>query len=438
MRYWLEPIWHRGPLWRQTDFLRMWSAQTISQFGTQVTNLALPFVAIVLLESTPFEVAALTVVEFLPWVLFSLPAGVFADRVRQRPILVAADWGRALILASIPLSYFAGVLTLWQLYVVGFGAGTLTVVFDVSYQSYLPSLVVREHLGAANARLEMSSSAAQLGGPGLSGLLVGTLTAPYAILLDVASFVTSALVVSSIRRTETIEPAIRSEGRMWLQVTSGLRFILGHPILRATIVCAAAMNFCANLFYAVLLVYAVRRLHLSAQTVGIILSLGSVGSLVGALSSAGLARIFGLGRTLAGVAAVGGWALLLVPAAARSVAIPFLIIALFVFGFYVSVYRVISISLYQAITPNHLLGRMNGSRRLLVWGMIPLGALAGGGLASVTGVHATLWIGAVGAALAFLPLGASTVRNIRTEDDAALLLEGFVKGFLPPNWPEPT
>ncbi|HEY7420576.1 MAG TPA: MFS transporter, partial [Gaiellaceae bacterium] len=191
--------WPRGGLWRDSDFLRFWAAQTASQVGSQVTQLALPLVAIVVLDASTFEVALLTVVEFLPWLIVSLPAGVWVDRVRRRPVLVAADVGRALALAWVPLGAALGVLSVWQLYAVGFVAGSLTVFFDVGYQSYIPSLVGRDRLVDGNSKLEFTRSAAQIGGPGLGGALITALSAPYAILVDAASFVVSALLLGTIR-----------------------------------------------------------------------------------------------------------------------------------------------------------------------------------------------------------------------------------------------
>ena len=230
------------PLWRNRDFVRLWSGQTVSQFGSEVTNLALPFVAILVLKASTFEVAALAVVDTLPFVLFSLPAGVWVDRLRRRPILIAADWGRALALGSIPVAFAAGALTLVQLYLVGFVAGTLTVFFDVSYQSYLPSLVEREQLSEGNSKLETSRSAAQVAGPGLAGVLVGVLRAPYAIAVDAASFVVSALFVSRMAGAETLPERVGPRG-MRREIAEGLRYVLRHPLMRPSLIRVATGNF---------------------------------------------------------------------------------------------------------------------------------------------------------------------------------------------------
>jgi len=411
-------LWPSGELWRHADFLRLWSAQTISQFGSQISGLALPLVAILLLDASAFQVAALGVVEFLPFALFTLPAGAWVDRLRRRPILVIADWGRAAALATVPLAYLLDALTLTQLYVVGFAVGVFTVFFDVSYQSYLPSLVRREQLTEANGKLEVSRSAAQTAGPGVAGGLVSLLTAPYAILADSLSFVASALFVTRIQREELLPDADAERGRLRTEIADGLRFVLRHPILRWNLVYVGLANFFGNVMFSIFLVYAVRDLGLTAATIGLIGSLGNVGLLGGALVAPRLSSRFGAGPVLIATAAASGWSLLLIPLASGDLAIPLLVASGLGFGFCVVVYNVTGISLMQAITPDRMLGRMNASRRFIVWGVIPLGMLLGGVLGSNLGLRETLWIGAIGNSLAFVPLLVSPIWSIKTIADA--------------------
>jgi MFS family permease len=420
----------RGLLWRNGDFLRLWAAQSVSQFGSQVTNLALPLAAILVLEASTFEVAALSVVEFLPFVLFSLPAGVWVDRLTRRPILIAADWGRAAALASIPLAYVAGALTLGQLYAVGFVTGVLTVCFDVAYQSYLPSLVEREQIGEGNSKLEISRSTAQVAGPGLAGVLVGAFSAPYAIALDAASFVGSALFMTAIRRVEELPASLAgSRRRMRTEIAEGLGYVFRHPLMRPMMLWVATSNFFTTTIFSILLVFAVRVLHLSAATIGLIFSLASLGTLAGALLATRIARTFGIGWTLIGTAAAGGFAFLLIPLASGSLAIPLLVLAQLVFGFCAIVSNITGISLVQATTPDRLLGRMNASRRFVVWGVIPLGGLAGGALGSHLGLRETMWIGAVGASVAFLWLLSSPLRLVKATADADGLVREINERF---------
>jgi MFS family permease len=420
----------RGPLWRNTDFVRLWSAQTVSEFGSQVTNLALPLAAILVLGATTFEVAALSVVDFLPFVLFTLPAGVWVDRLRRRPILIVADWGRAVALASIPLAYFAGALTLGQLYFVGFVSGVLTVFFDVAYQSYLPSLVEREQIGEGNSKLEITRSAAQVAGPGLAGVLVGAFGAAYAIAVDAVSFAVSALFMTAIEAIEELPATLgSSRRRMRAEIAEGLGYVFRHPLMRPMMLFVATSNFFTTLIFSILLVFAVRTLHLSAATIGVIISLASLGTLAGAVCATRIAGRFGIGRTIIVSGAIGGFAFVLVPLASGTLAIPMLITAQLLFGFCAIVVNINAISLLQAITPDRLLGRMNASRRFVVWGVIPFGGLTGGTLGSLLGIREALWIGAAGASVAFLPLLFSPLRAVRETADADEMVQGINAEF---------
>jgi MFS family permease len=417
-------------LWGNRDFLWLWAAQTISQFGSAITSLALPLVAILVLDASTFEVAAITVISWLPIILFSLPAGVWIDRLPRRPILISTDWGRAAVLGSIPLAYFFDVLTLGQLYAVSLIVGTLTMLFDYSYQSYLPAIVERDELGEGNSKLEVSRSAAQVAGPGLAGVLVSTLTAPYAILLDAVSFVASALSLSRIRRAERRpERAGREHRNFSAEIREGLRFTLRHPLQRPIIIFVAASNLFVNALFAIYLVYAVRELHLSATTIGVIFSLGGVGSLVGAMTANRVARTLGIGPGLIVVATTGGLGLMLIPLASGELTIPFLVIANVLWGFFVLNYFVTAVSLIQAITPDHLLGRTNASRRFVVQSMIPLGALLGGAAGSIIGLRPTIAIAAVGSALAVAPLFFSPLGRVKELGDADQIVRSFNEQF---------
>lgn len=412
----------RGRLWRNGDFLFLWGAQSVSQVGSQVTNLALPLAAIFVLHATTFQVAALNVVDMLPWILFSLPVGVWVDRLRRRPILIASDWGRALALGSIPVAYAFGGLTLGQLYIVGFATGTLTVFFDVSYQSYLPALVERDELGDANSKLEVSRSGAQLGGPGLAGVLVGAITAPYAIAVDAASFAGSALLMSAIRRVEELpETLAATRRRMRIEIAEGLRFVVRHPIMRPFLIMVAWSNFFTTMIFSIFLVFAVRDLHLHAATIGLMFSVSNIGTLGGALTATRIARRFGIGPSTIALAALSGAGFLLIPLARGSYAIPFIVAAQLVFGFCAIGMNINGISLVQAITPERMLGRTNASRRFVVWGVMPFGGLTGGALGSTLGLRAALWVGAIGCTLAFVALVPGPLRRVRVLADAEAL-----------------
>jgi MFS family permease len=410
-------VWPRGGLWRHPDFLYLWSAQTISQFGTQITVLALPLAAILVLDASAFEVALLSTVEFLPFLLFALPAGVWVDRLHRKPILVVADLLRAGILLSIPVAYALDALTIWQLYVVGFGTGVCTVFFDVAYQTYLPSLVERESLVEGNSKLEVSRSGATLAGPGVAGILVGAITAPYAILVDAVSFVGSALLVLRIRRRETV-PERTAKPSMRREIVEGLRYLFGHWYQRPIAITVAVSNFFNTLMFSIFLVYLVRELELSAQVIGLVFAVSNVGWLLGAVAAGRLSNVLGVGKVLVGSALLFGPALLLIPAAPHSQPIPFIVAGLMLATFAGIVFNVTGLSFTQAIVPDRMLGRLNATRRFIVWGVIPLGTLTGGALGSLIGLRETLWVGAIGSSLGFLPLLLSPVRSIGRMEDA--------------------
>ena len=409
--------WPRGGLWRHPDFLRLWSAQTISQFGSQISALALPLAAILVLDASAFEVALLGTVEFLPFLLFALPAGVWVDRLRRKPILVVADVIRAGLLASIPLVYAFDALTMWQLYLVGFGTGVCTVFFDVAYQSYLPSLVERASLVEGNSKLEVSRSGAQLAGPGLAGLLVGAITAPYAILADAVSFVASAVLVLRIRGTEIL-PERTGRPSMRMELGEGLRYLLGHRFWRPIAITVAISNFFSTLTFSIFLVYLARDLELSAQVIGVVLAVSNVGWLLGAVGANRVSNRLGVGPTLVGAPLLFGPGLLLIPAAPQSQPIPFIVGGLILATFGGIVFNVTGLSFQQAVVPDRMLGRLNATRRFIVWGVIPLGSFTGGVLASQIGLRETLWAGAIGGTLSFIPLLISPVRSLGPMEDA--------------------
>jgi len=400
----------------------LWSAATVSQLGSQVSLLALPFVAIATLKATTFEVAALGMVNFAPLLLFSLPAGVWIDRVPRRPVMVAADAGRALALATIPIAYAAGVLTIAQLFAVGFVTGTLTVFFDVASTAILPGIVAREHLGDGNAKLQISNQSAQVVGPGLAGTLIGALGAPYAVVADAISFVGSAAFLSRVPAGE--RPARTERRPMLSDIGEGLRYILRHPITKPSLAFLTTANFFNSILFSVLLLFAVRRLGLSARQVGLIFTLGNVGSLVAALSTSRLQRRFGYGRVML-ITAFSGWALLLIPFAHGWTRIPFLVAGLLSFGSGAVIHNASSVTIRQATTPDRLLARVAASNRLVVWGTIPIATLLGGVLGTYLGLKTTVLIGAGGRALAGLIILASPVRRIRTLDDADALVAPY-------------
>jgi len=395
--------------------MKLWTGETISQLGTQITFLALPLTAILLLDATPFQVGLLGTFEFLPFILVGLPAGVWVDRLRRKPILIAGDLGRVIALGSIPIAYELGVLHIAQLYVVAFVTGVFTVFFDVAYQSYLPSLVDRDQIVDGNAKLEISRSGAQLAGPGLAGALIQVLTAPVAILADAISYLGSALFVFLIRKKEAPVEHHGPDGakpRMRSEIWEGLRYVLGNKLLRPIAACTATSNLFGNLGQVVILIFLARRLGMSPGRIGLVFALGNIGFLLGAFLAPRVARAVGLGRTIVGSSLLFGVAWIPIPLLTRSSAFPLLVTALFVGGFGGTVYNVNQVSLRQSITAERMQGRMNATMRFMVWGTIPIGAFLGGVLGGSIGLRPTLWVAAVGSLLAFIPPLLSPVRTL--------------------------
>lgn len=408
-----------GALWSHRDFMKLWTGQSISEFGSQISQLAIPLLALLELHATTFEFAVLGVLGFLPFILFALPAGVWVDRLRRRRILIVGDASRAVLLALIPILWAAGVLQIWQLMVIQFVIGIFTVFFDVAYQSYLPALIEREDLVDGNSKLQLTVSVAQVAGPSASGVLIGAVTAPYAIIFDAASFVISSVFMITMRHRENV-PERPSEGhpKMWPQVKEGLRWVAGHRWLRAIAASTGTSNFFGTVYFAVLLVYAVRTLHFSPLELGAMFAVGSCGAIAGALLANRLRLRIGVGPAIVWGSAAFCVPGLIYPAAPHAIALPLFMVAQAVIQFGGMVYNITQVSLRQAITPDRLQGRMNAAMRWIVWGTIPLGALLGGAIGQWVGLTTALWVGAIGSLTGFLPVALSSVRSIREMPDA--------------------
>jgi MFS family permease len=405
----------QGGLWSHPDFVKLWAGQSISEVGSQVSQLALPWLAAVGLHASPFQFSLLGVLGFMPFILFALPAGVWVDRLRRRYILIAGDAARAVLLILIPVLWATHELRMWHLLVLQFAIGVFTVFFDVAYQSYLPALVAREHLIDGNSKLQLTASIAQVGGPNLSGVLIAAITAPYAIVADAASFVVSSVFMISMRHRE--EPPKYDDSnprpKMWPQVKEGLDWVVKHPWLRAIAACTGTSNFFSSTAFAILLLYMVRVLHLSAYAVAAVFAVTSVGSIVASLCTGRLNKWLGVGPTIVWSIVVSSVAALGYPLAPKSFPLPLLMVAGIGFGFGAVAYNITQVSLRQAITPERLQGRMNAAMRWIVWGTIPLGTLFGGGLATWFSLRTAIWVGSLGQMVAFVPVLFGSLKHVR-------------------------
>ncbi|GAA3474400.1 MFS transporter [Nonomuraea roseola] len=402
-------------IWRNAAFQRMVGADALSQFGTQVTLVALPLTALLTLEASPFQLGLLTAAEMAAFLLIGLPAGVWADRLRRRPILVAADAVRAVALLSIPLAAFAGVLSLAQLYVVALIVGVGTVFFDVAHMSFVPSIVDRDDLPRGIGTMETLRSGAWLAGPGLGGWLVQVLTAPVALLADAITYACSAVILSTIRADERPDPQRRRNLRA--EVAEGLRYVLGHRVLRL-IAMVGALNMLANGLWAVVQpLLLVRELDLGAGAYGLIVSATGVGGVVGGVLAPKIIDRYGNGGAMYGGAVLAGLFPLLVGFTGEGWRVVLYPVGMALIVASSIVLNVGQGSYRQAVTPDHLRGRMNASMRFLMWSAMPVGGVLGGLLAEQLSVWTLLWVACLATVVGHLPFIVSPwIRALRAEE----------------------
>jgi len=396
---------------KNRPFRDFWVGQTVSLFGDQVSLLAIPLLAALELHAGAAQMGLLTAAALVPNLLFSIHLGAWADRrSRRRALLVAADLGRALLLLTIPLAWLLGVLSLAQLYVVAFAAGSLGVVFSVAYDIVFVGLLDREQYIQGSSLLNGSRAASILAGNSVAGVLVQALTAPFALLLDALSYLGSALFIGRAGAVEA-SPVREGEGA---SLAAGGRFIRRTPLIRASLLASATLNLFNTGFYALLILYATRDLGMGAGAIGIALAIGGLGSLVGACVVRRLSSRIGLGKALVFGFVLTPAPLLLVPMAA-GMQVPAVLVAVAEFfnGMGVMVLDVGLGSLYAALVPDQLRARVAGSFLLVNYGIRPIGALAGGLLAAAVGLHATMWVTTVGALAGVLWLLPSPLPRLR-------------------------
>lgn len=382
-------------LWRHRAFLLLWSGETISQTGAQISLMAVPLTAISVLHAGPTEVALLTALQYAPVLLVTLFAGAWLDRHRRRPVLIVANLGRFLLIMLIPMSYPADLLSLDLLYLVTFAVGLLTAVSDVAYLVYLPSVVARRQLVEANAKLEAAYSIAETGGPGLGGVLVQLMAAPVALVANAATYLLAAASFAAIRQPEIVASPERERRPMHAEIADGLRAILGHQVLRLLAAQTAVYNLFERIVLTLYLLYGVSELGLGAGELGVIQTTASAGSLIGALVAGRAAAAFGTGRCIVGSMVVASAALVVLPLAPATptLAIIVLITGFVLHGFGVGILNVHSLSVRTALAPAGLLSRITATFRVIIYGTIPIGALLAGLLGTLVGLRAAIMLG---------------------------------------------
>jgi MFS family permease len=409
-------------IWRTGAFVRLWAASTISYFGSFITRTALPLAAIYVLGAGPMEISAIRSLEFVGLLLVGLVAGAWVDRLRRRPIMIASDLGRMVLLGSIPVAAIAGVLSLPQLIVVAFLAAILSTFFDTASSAYLPTLVAKGRLIAANSALAASLSVAEFTGFGAGGFLVQLLTAPIAIAIDAISFLASAILLVTIRRPEPPRPLVIDREPILHEIREGLRVVLASPTLRAMAGAHGATHISWGVFSTAYLLFAVDELGLGPAQIGILAALGGIGSFAGAAIAGRTAQRLGMGRAmLLGLAflSIGEALMPLAPSGAVAIALVLLALQQLIGDSAGTVYDVLETSLTQTIVEGRILGRVNASVSTYTTITALVGSVGGGIAAALFGLRFALVLGVLGGATAVAFIWFSPIRELRDVAGAA-------------------
>jgi MFS family permease len=406
--------------------MKLWAGQTVSELGSVVTRTAVPLVALLVLGAGPLEMALLVVSASLAVLVVGLFAGAWVDRLRRRPILIWADAIRSVVLLSIPAAYMAGVLRMEQLYAVVFFEGCLGAFFDAAYPAYVPSLIGVDRVVDGNSKLATSSSLAEIGGPGLGGGLVQLIGAPLAILIDAISFVLSAISLVLIRSPEPPRPSRMSSTPIRAEISEGLDAVRRHPLLVPLALRSIAAHVAGSFYGVLYVIYLVQDLHLSPLLLGVVISAGGVGSLVGSfLASRVIARL-GLGRALIWTATGASVLGVLTPLAGGPLvlAVTMVFLPQLIGDGLQTIEGVAELSLIQGVMPDRMLGRVNATLEVFSHGIAyPVGALLAAGVAGWIGVRGGIAIGWAGMALSILFLVLSPLPSVRQPSDALALKE---------------
>ena len=399
----------RRGVFAQRDFVRLWLAQLVSALGSRVTRTALPIIAVLSVDSSPLALGLLGALTVAPGALVALAAGGMVDRSRKRKILVAADLVRAVAVGSLPVAAFAGVLTMVHIYAVAAVVSAAGALFFITSTAYVPALVGASHVVQGNSVTSATEAVAEVAGPGLGGALIQIFTAPIAVALDALSYLFSALMLGAIEKREVPAAPAEEADTVWRDIATGFRVSWGHPLIRPLMLVVTCNAFFGGFFQALYMLFALDVLGLHPATIGVVISMGGVGALIGAVGSSSLVRRLGLGRALIAAVALSGLGGLCIPAASGptwSVLLLLFTHQLIGDGFETA-YGVQAVSLRQTVLPLAQLGRSNAAFQALNGAALPVGALVAGLLGEIIGARAALWIGMAGGALAplfLLPL----------------------------------
>lgn len=391
-------------MWQHRDFVKLWTAQMVSLGGSHISRLAMPLTAVVLLQASASEMGIIAALGACGSLLGALGAGPYVDRLPRRAVMVVVDLARALFCASIPLAAFSDHLCIEQLYIVSFLFGLFSVVFDVAYMAFLPTLVSHANLTQANSKLEASRSVVSLVGPGLAGMLVQAITAPVAVLLDGCSFLCSALFLRGITTAEAVPAVQQQRLGWWSEIRAGFRLVLDNRILCSIAGSSATFVFFLQIFSTLRMLYLTVNLGIEPMTLGIVSMIASLSALLGSCLAERSAQYFGVGAVVMGGLCLSGLGNLMVPLAGGSqmLILTLLLLGALLDGIGCPIYNINALSLRQKIIPNELQGRVNAIMRFLVIGLSPLSPLLAGLLGDMIGVRAVLVCAGIGQVLACL------------------------------------
>ena len=386
---------------RTPGFAWLWGGQTLSTFGSQIGGLALAYIAVKILGANEAQMGILSAAGTASFLLVGLIAGAWVDRWLKRRVMMIADVVRMLAIGAIPILYFAGLLEIWQLIVIELIMGLATVFFDVAYQSFVPVILPPDQIAAGNSALETTNQTAGIAGPGIVGFLVDLIKAPALTIIDSISYGVSAFTLGMIKDNETQKPK-EDRRPLHVEIREGLSFVVRHPLIRRISLTTSTNNLFTSLMFSIfaLVFLGQQYLNYSGAAFGLLGTIAAVGSLLGAVSTTKLIKIVGEGTLISVSAVISGAITLLVPFAVslhNEWTLPLLMLMDFLTGFCVLAYNITQVSARQRLCPPELLGRMNASIRFFVWGVMPIGGLLGGAIATAAGTQTALWVGAIGA-----------------------------------------
>lgn len=402
-----------------TNFNKLWIGETISLLGSQITILAIPLTALIYLDASPTAMGLLQAMSSLPFFLFALFIGVLVDNRRRKPILMSSNMISCILLMLIPILFWLDILSIPLLLILQFLLATMTVVFELTYLSYLPSLINKEEITSSNSKLEGSRAIAQVTGPSMGGLLIQLITAPFAIMVNILTYFISVLFLASITKKED-PPQRTHDVNIFRQIAEGLLTLIKNEILRSLSISTALLNFFGSAFSALYLIYVVKNLSINPTTLGTILGIGSIGALLGAGFANRINNKLGIGYTIIISTLISGFGVMLIPLISTDnlfITFPALVFSQVCIGFGGTVYFISQVSLRQAITPNHLLGRVNASNRFISRGLMPLGAFLGGLAGELLSVKTALIIISLGAFSPAIWTLLTPVKNIKKLSD---------------------